>query len=241
VKLADFFTMKIVFLAVSLLLLCNVGISQRIKWQRLTPTKMLEIGFTGNAYNGDLGSAYQKWGAGASLSLLLNEKEKLNGGISLSYHSFSGQTISFEPFPINEEDVYPNTFFRSNSIAASYNLRYHFIKSDHIHLYLAQGVGLLRFSSKDSAGNNLQDRLLTRNFDESYSSTTFILPTSVGCVFLLRNGYGLGLQASIQNVFSDYIDNISQLGEKPGSDNIISIKAAFYVPLSFYSTRSRRR
>lgn len=218
-----------------------LSFSQRIKWQRLTPTKMLEIGATSNAYNGDLGNAYERWGSGASVSLFFNKKEKLNGGITVAWKSFTGQNLSLEPFPENREDIYPNTFFKSTAITASYNLRYHIIKTEYIHLYIGQGIGLFRFNSRDEEGTLLQDRLLTRNFDESYSNTTFFLPTSLGGIFFLRNGYGIGLQATLHNVLSDYIDNISQLGENKGNDNILSIKASFYVPMSFYTFKKKAR
>ena len=233
--------MRFFYLLIALFFICHFSTAQRLKWQRLQPTKFLEVGFTGNAYNGDLGRPYSQWGSGASISVLFNKKEKLNGSLSLQFKTASGQNISFEPFPENEEGIFPNTYFQSNIIAASYQLRYHFIKTDYIHLYLGQGIGLFGFSSRDIFGEPLQDRLLTRNFDESYTNTSFYLPTSLGCIFLMRNGYGIGFQGTIANLLTDYLDNISQLGNDNGNDNLISLKVACYIPLSFYEKKQRRR
>lgn len=233
---------NLLFLLISLIFSNIFGLqAQRLKWQRLEPVSLMEVGFSGNSYKGDLSSSYNKWSGGIKLGILFNRKEKLNGGVQFSYQSVTGQHLSLEPQAENEDDIYPNTFFKSAVISGQYALRYNFIKKDFFHFYLSQGIGIFYYNPQDVNSEELINQSTTRNFSEEYSSTSFYLPTEIGAIYLFRNGYGVGLQGKFFNVLTDYLDNISELGEDDGRDNILSIQLSFYAPLSYYEKKRQRR
>ncbi len=215
--------------------------AQRLKWQRLAPVSLMEIGISGNSYKGDLNTSYDKWSAGVKLGILFNRKEKLNGGVQFSYQSVTGQVLSLEPPAENEDGIYPNTFFKSSVISGQYALRYNFIKKEFLHVYLSQGIGISYYNPQDEEGEDLVNQSTTRNYTEDYRSTAFYLPTEIGAIYLFRNGYGVGIQGKFFNILTDYLDNISELGEVDGRDNILSIQLSFYAPLSYYEKRRQRR
>lgn len=97
-------------------------------------------------------------------------------------------------------------------------------------VYLSQGIGFIHFSPEDDEGNSLADLPNTREDQETYRQESFMLPTNVGVLYLLPNQYGVSVQAGFYNPMTDYLDNISQLGDS-GNDNILAIRFAFYIPL----------
>ncbi|MEM1136354.1 MAG: hypothetical protein AAGI07_10995 [Bacteroidota bacterium] len=216
--------------------------AQRLKWQRLRPVTLLDVGIIGNAYKGDLNSNYNKWSGGGKIGLLFNKKEKVNGSLQLSFQNISGQILNLIPNADNEEAIFPNTFFKSNLITAQYAIRYNLIKKEAFHFYLSQGIGLFHFNPKDVTNEALINQVSTRNFDETYTNISFYLPSEVGVIFLLRNGYGIGTQCKLMHPLTDYLDNIAELGSNKGNDNVLSFQMSFYVPLSYYTkNKSRRR
>lgn len=188
-------------------------------------------GVSVNAYNGDL-SSFEKYTSSFHVGVQMNRKHRLNGNLNIGFGSINGEDrdFSFEsdetPAPI------PNKFFRTSFFYINYDLHYNIIKKKNLILYLSQGIGLMHFTPEDSEGNSLADKKSTREEEETYRKETFILPTSLGVLYILPNQYGISLQGGFYNTLTDYLDNISSLGEK-GNDNIMGIRFAFYVPVKY--------
>ena len=189
--------------------------------------QFLELGVSANAYNGDL-SGYEKWTACYHFAVRFNEAKRWNGRLGASFGFLTGDN-RFYKFAGGE----PNNFFRTPVFTVSYEAHYNIIKKRAFQLYLSAGLGLLQYEPKDEKGNRYHDSFATRAPDETYSTISFMLPVGVGASYILKNGYGVGVQAQLLNIQTDYIDNISQWGKKTGSDNIASIRLFVYAPLKF--------
>jgi hypothetical protein len=59
-----------------------------------------------------------------------------------------------------------------------------------------------------------------------------MLPTQVGAIYLLPNQWGIGIQAGLLNPLTDYLDNIKELGNRSGNDNVMQTRLLLYVPLN---------
>ncbi|MCZ6900504.1 MAG: hypothetical protein O7F74_09725, partial [Bacteroidetes bacterium] len=46
------------------------------------------------------------------------------------------------------------------------------------------------------------------------------------------NGFGFGLQTGYLNTTTDFLDNISQWGNKKGNDNVLVTKFSFVISLN---------
>lgn len=86
---------------------------------------------------------------------------------------------------------------------------------------------------KDEYGNSFQNQLTSRAADETYGNVTIMLPTQAGAMYLLPNGYGAGIQGGWANPQTDYLDNISQWGNRSKKDNLFWLKFQFVVPMVF--------
>ncbi|UII29380.1 hypothetical protein LVD15_13400 [Fulvivirga maritima] len=181
-----------------------------------------------SAYNGDL-SQYDQYGALFHIGLQLNKNRKFNGNFNLGIGSVRGENSQFR---LNDNlEATPNRYFKTSYLFINYDLHYNIIKKEQVIVYISQGIGLFRFNPKDEDGNNLSDQSNTRNSDETYSNLTLMLPTSVGAIYFLPNEWGVGFQAGLLNTMTNYIDNISELGDG-GNDNILEFRLAFYVPFN---------
>lgn len=180
-------------------------------------------------YNGELGN-YNNSSGSVQLGLQFNKKEKLNGSLNLGFGAVSGEDLNFGPQVEISTAPNPNNFFKSNFIFFHYELHYNFLKKAKYNLYISQGIGIFRFNPKDGEDNNLQDLAETRNQGETYGNATIMLPTSIGGTYFLPNQYGIGLQLGFYNTMTNYLDNISELGDD-STDNIFFLKFAVYAPL----------
>lgn len=190
------------------------------------------FGVSANAYKGDLGKAYHQWTAAYHISFLPNYQKWLHGGLHASWGSVAGQEVPTNTFDA-ENAVATNEFFSTNFLSIHYALQYNLILSKSFMVYLSQGLGFMRFMPQDEFGNKLQDALSTRAANETYTNIAAILPTQIGVAYYFPNQFGLGLKAGWLNTTTDYIDNISLLGRKKGSDNIIQYHLMFHVPANF--------
>lgn len=100
-------------------------------------------------------------------------------------------------------------------------------------IYISQGLGLIRYEPKDENNEPLQKKFDTRASNETYNNVSLMLPTQAGINYILKNGYGVGLQAGWLNPQTDYIDNISQWGNRQKNDNTFLVRFAFMVPLTY--------
>lgn len=186
-------------------------------------------GFSMNQYVGDLQSPYAKYTGAFSLGVQLNRNKRLNGSFELSYGHISGQDSDYSF--TGDEQASPNRFFSSTLFSAHYNLYLNIIRKENFTLYLSQGLGLLRYMPVDDMGRQLQNRYDTRAPNENYGNSSVMLPTNAGMIYLLPNQWGLGLQAGYLNPLTDYLDNISEWGNRSGYDNVLRLRFAVYVPL----------
>lgn len=193
------------------------------------PVSLVFGGFSMNQYLGDLQSPYAKYTGAFSLGVQLNRNKRLNGSIELSYGHITGQDSDYTF--TGDEQASPNRFFSSTLFAAHYNLHLNIVRRENFSLYLSQGLGLLRYMPEDGLGRRLQERYNTRAANENYSNSSIMLPSNVGMMYLLPNQWGLGLQAGYLNPLTDYLDNISQWGNRSGNDNVLRLRFAVYVPL----------
>ncbi|MDQ3536201.1 MAG: hypothetical protein M3421_11305 [Bacteroidota bacterium] len=193
----------------------------------------LQLGPTANAYKGDLQDSYENWGSSFHLGLKLNKKKRLNGAFLLSMGSVTGQSLN-PNFSISENtSIEPNRFFRSTIITGQYDLQVNLIKNARWIVFLSQGIGLIRYNPKDDQGNRLLEMSNTRASNEDYSNISIMFPTQAGVIYTLQNNFGFGLQAGYLNLLTDYLDNISEIGNKPGNDNIFILRLSLMVPIAY--------
>lgn len=172
------------------------------------------------SYNGDMGS-FDESGMGLTMGIRFTKKKLLNGSFNLGFGSVSDDDPTILP-AMQVGDVRPNTYFKSSLAYFNYTLNINILKNEKWWIYAAQGIGFLRFSPKNENGENLVDFDNTREAGEDYRTSTFMLPTSVGAVYHLSDEWGVGISAVLLNIQTDYLDNISNLGNS-GNDNVLSI------------------
>lgn len=194
------------------------------------PDKYLFAGANANTYQGDMGN-FSQWNGGFHAGVQFNKKQKLNGAIQLTFGAVSDQQSVEENTQISQIRN-PNSYFRSNFFAINYEVHYNIIKTSKWLLYVSQGAGFMRYTPKDQFGEKLEDQPTTRAEQESYRSSSFMLPTSVGAAYYLANEVGIGIQTTFYNPLTDYLDNVSELGDS-GNDNILNLKFSLYFPLAF--------
>jgi opacity protein-like surface antigen len=197
------------------------------------PIRLLEIGIGPTAYRGDLSNGYRKWASAVHVGLKFNRKRRLNGHLNVAFGTVTGQNAGYAFTGESETTPTPNRFFRTSFVSVNYDLQVNLLKTPRWIVYASQGVGFMRFNPKDEFGNPLQDQLNTRTAGESYGNIAVMLPTQAGALYLLPNGYGVGIQGGFANPLTDYLDNISQWGNRNGGDNMLWLKFQFVVPMGF--------
>ncbi|MEP2770840.1 MAG: hypothetical protein ABJH05_01740 [Fulvivirga sp.] len=190
------------------------------------PQKWVHTGISMVSYKGDL-SEYDQYSAAFHVGIQFNKKKRLNGGFNLGFGSVSGENRTFTT---TVPDKTPNRFFKSTYFYANYDLHINLIKKDNYIVYLSQGIGFIRFTPTDQFGEDLLEQNNTRADNETYRNASIMLPTKLGAMYYLPNDFGIGLQAGFYGTMTDYLDNISELGES-GNDNILEYRMSLYVPL----------
>jgi hypothetical protein len=205
----------------------SVTHAQKIVEKRAT----IALSASANAYRGDLGDGYEKWASSFYLSYFFKHQRRLHGSLHVGFGTLTGQASSGQNPDIITPSPSPNRFFTTRFIAVNYGLQYDFIRRQSWTFYLSQGFGIIRFNPQDQFDNDLQDNLQTRAPNESYTNVAIMLPTQLGMNYTFPNQFGMGVRGGFTNPVTDYLDNISQLGEKDGNDNILSVTFSFYVPV----------
>lgn len=195
-------------------------------FQRYRLHKLWEIGVSANAYRGDLSDTYSLWSSSLHLGLKFAKKKRWNGHLNLSVGNVRGQNYAYE----FDENATPNLSFRTNIVTVQADLQYNFIRTNHWIAYVSQGIGLMRFLPKNEQGEKLQNLLASRSAGELYGNVSAIFPSSIGIMYLLKNGYVFGFQASLLRPTTDYLDNISLWGQKTGADRVMLCKWHIAVP-----------
>lgn len=189
----------------------------------------LITGLSYGAYRGDLGDTYQSGGLGVHVGYMFSHNKKLHGGLHAAAGTFSGYELS-NTSPDFGAEVLSNTYFRSSFISVHYSLQYDIIRRERWLLYVSQGLGIVRFNPRDEFGNALPDNPETRAENENYGTAAAVLPTQAGIDYYLPNRLGIGLKAGWLNTTTDYLDNVSQLGDKAGNDNVMQVILKVHVP-----------
>lgn len=190
------------------------------------PAKFAHVGTSMVSYKGDL-SGYDKYTVAFHGGIQFNKKKRLNGAFNLGFGNITGENRNYSG---SNPDKEPNRYFKTNFVFLNYDLHINLLKKEYYSIYLSQGIGFIRFTPTDQFGDDLQDQLITRADDESYRNASFMLPTKIGAMYLLPNYFGVGFEAGFYGTMTDYLDNISELGEA-GNDNILSFRFNFYIPL----------
>lgn len=188
----------------------------------------LSAGVAAYAYNGEL-STYASWSPGIHLSALLNPTKKLNGSVTFALGSFTGENNSFG-FPSTIGTPTPNSFVKTNFVRLNYALRYNLLERKKVMAYVSLGAGFIRFTPKDDLGEDLEPQDNTRQENETYRNLSFILPTTLGVVYFFPNRFAVNLEFGLLNSTTDYLDNISELGDS-GNDNLANLNLSLLLPL----------
>ena len=189
----------------------------------------IHAGFAMNQFRGDLQAAHPAYTASLQLGVQFNRSKRLNGSLGVGYGTISGQNSQYRYS--GDEFATPNRFFSSSIFTVQYDLHLNILKKENYILYLGQGIGLLRYQPEDDLGRALLERYDTRAPNETYGNSSIILPTKLGALYLFPNQWGIGLEAGYLNTLSDYLDNISQWGNKKGNDNVLQFQLRIYAPL----------
>jgi hypothetical protein len=196
-----------------------------------TPSMLLTLGTSANAYKGDLGT-FNNWDGSFHFGLQMNKRKRFNTNFGVSYGNITAQSLSFTP-TIDNENI--KKFVKTTLFTALFDLQYHLLKHPNYMVWIGQGIGITQFTPKDSKENKLIDQNSTRASGESYGTNTLTLPTSLGAMYLFKNGYGVGTVVSLLNTQTPFLDNISKLGGEKGNDNVLMCKIMFVAPLKYLS------
>lgn len=191
-----------------------------------TPTRFFEIGICPTSYKGELNS-YDHWNMGWNIGLLLSRKKRINSEFSVFVGNITGQNSNFSA----QENTTPNTFFKTSFFSGSYNLHLNIIAKERFKFYVSQGIGIMNFSPQNANYDKLIDIIETRSINESYSTTTIMLPSQIGMHYSLKNHFSLGVKVSWLNTRTDYLDNISEWGNVDNKDNIMAYKIYALLPI----------
>jgi hypothetical protein len=192
----------------------------------------LNIGLGGTSYKGDLVNQYESWGTTFNAGLLLNNKKRINGYFHLMVGSVSGDNPNY----VYQQNLSatPNTYFKTSLFSLGYEIRINIMKKDFFNIYISPGIGFLRYNPKDANNVSYAQQFSTRAPNETYGNGCVMLPVKIGANYFIKSGYGIGIDMGFLNPMTDYIDNISQWGNKSGKDNLLQINLMLYVPVNIY-------
>lgn len=219
----------------SLFLITIFSNGQEIEEQKID--RYLSFGPTITSYRGDLNSNYSKTGGGINIMIVPERDKLIQTSLELNIGRVTGQQSGYysEAYPTFE----PNTFVQTSFTSFSLNIRAYLIRKKNFKLYIGQGIGAIRFVPKDEYGNKLDTASNTRylnasNSGESYENLSIILPRTLGASYRLKNAYRLSLDINQQGPRTDYIDNISILGESERKkDKILLVRFSVMIPILY--------
>lgn len=195
-------------------------------------SRYIYLGGSMLSYKGDLSSSYAKFTSGVQLGIKFNKKRRLNGSFQIGIGKVVGQNYNYQ-IPENATGT-PSSYFESSIFSFSYDLIFNLIRKENINVYVSQGVGIMRFNTKDEFGSKLIDKLNTRSRNETYNSVTLILPTTLGFIYHFPRNIHLGLGLSWLRPNTDYVDNISKLSISSTKDNILALRMSIYIPFNHF-------
>jgi len=230
---------KAAFVFTFVLLLCLV-VNTNVKAQdSIVFKRFIEVGVSGNAYRGDLQAGYEKFSSGFHLGIQWMKKKRINGAINLQIGSVNGQNPDYI-YNGSTATTTPNQYFKTSIFTLHYELQLNLIKKKRFRVFIAQGIGMIRFIPKDQYQNKLSSQLVSRAEGETYGNTSLILPTQIGAQYFLANGLGAGFKMGWYNPQTDYIDNVSKWGNKSGNDKIFNFRFSVMIPVRTKSEKSEK-
>ena len=188
---------------------------------------ILTLGFGGTSYRGDLTQSFESWGGTFHAGVLFNKKKRVNGFIHLMMGGVRGNNPSYT----FSAAATPNHYFKTSLFSVGYELRIHIIKKESYCLFVSPGISILRFNPKDEYNNPYSGQLATRAKGEEYSNIALMLPIKIGGAYYMPNGYGIGMDFGFLNPMTDYIDNISDWGNRKKKDNLMQLNLLLYIPI----------
>lgn len=193
------------------------------------PATMLALGTSMIAYGGEL-SNYASFSAMFHGRLVQTRNRWLNPAVELGWGKLAGNNVRYVA-----EAGTPNRSFNTSFFQLTAHAQLNIIKKPYQRLYISQGVGLMRFNPKDDRDNSLLDQPDTRAPEETYGNFTLLLPTAIGGTYHFPNHLGIGMEVGLMNTRTDYLDNISQLGNAGQKDNVLRIQFSVMAPLTYDS------
>ncbi|RMG18118.1 MAG: hypothetical protein D6730_23205 [Bacteroidetes bacterium] len=196
--------------------------------QKVQRPLKLSVGLAGYSYLGDFSdgrSTLRPIEAGAGFGMLLDGPSRLKIQAHAGFGKFAAQAVNNDK---PGRPVVQNTFVETPFFYADLRLRYH-LELGKWEPFVSIGAGVLGFSPRDANGKKLKYQSQTRNESEVYNSVVPELPASIGVERHINHFLALGMHYTLHYTPTDYLDNVGQLGARPGQDvlHALSIHVSF--------------
>jgi LysM repeat protein len=198
-------------------------------------TRPLKVGMSmsGSMYIGDLTddeTMFHRIYPGANISLQSEGYRNLRGQLNAGFGRFSEQYDNTPPeLP---KGIFPVNFVETSFFYGDLRLKYRLFKRRSIQPFMSAGAGFLIFTPQDENGKFLSDAILTRPEGEFYNTAVPQLPVSFGVQARITPLMWLGAEYTYRYVPTDYLDNIGQLGRRPGNDQLHQVMVSLYFNLA---------
>lgn len=188
------------------------------------------VGFGGVQYTGDLTTrdGTQGFGPAVNVSFGFGGRKLLSTTFNLGYAQFSADDPQLNPLG----NPSPNTYVSTSYFYLEGLVRARFRREKRIRPHIGLGLGYLRFTAEDQRGNNLADQLSTRSFGEVVSSGALQLPLNIGLVVDVTDRFAISLDYYRILPFTDYLDNIAELGPDSGNDVLNRLQVSLLIGLN---------
>ncbi|MCU0415926.1 MAG: outer membrane beta-barrel protein [Cytophagaceae bacterium] len=207
-----------------------LSVSPLTSWSQNEKYRLfLTLGISATSYKGDLSDRYQSWSGGFDASLLFNKKHRMNGCFHLNIGSVQGENNNYSV--TDNPSATPNTFFTTNYFSLGYELRINILKNERWLIFVSPGIQALRFNPRDQFKESLTNQFSTRAKNETFNPLTISLPLKLGGAYFTKHGFGLGCEIGFLHPSSDYIDNISEWGNRSKKDNLLQSVFKIYIPI----------
>lgn len=206
--------------------------------QELPSFLLFGAGFEAVRYSGDIVSGSRSWerfNAVGKLSFTLENYKVISPYIQFGFGSFSAQNRELNQVTPFAPNRYVYTRFQYLSLGP----KIRFKRWKKVYPYLIPTIGILFFDPLDQDFNSYVNQDRTRAEGEEYNTSVFIFPLLMGVHLRLHEHFHLSFQYQFYGITTDYIDNISELGEKSGNDRLSGICINFYISPGIMKKRSR--
>ncbi|MBX3102318.1 MAG: outer membrane beta-barrel protein [Bacteroidetes bacterium] len=195
---------------------------------RRVPALQVGVGFSGLTYQGDLNwkqETYYRMYPGFRLSAQFDNQKRVSPQLGILLGRFSAENRGLGA----TEGVQPNTYVRTGFMAADVRILIRILRSSRLRPHVGIGLGLLAYDPKDTGGNTLVTNLNTRMESESYGNLAVQFPLVAGFQYRVNDITAIGVEFCHQGTSTDYLDNIGDLGPRPGNDRLQSLTFSLYI------------